>query len=117
MPMKKSYFLLLAVLLWGCSTFEEEVLPAPGDSPRQLSVSAVEEPGPDPGSLEIMQRAVDSVAAHSGQRSRSASVSGAQIEPPTVTYVSLRPRKRSSTLCSIRMNLPVITFRWMRFLR
>lgn len=54
MPMKKSYFLLLAVLLWGCSTFEEEVLPAPGDSPRQLSVSAVEEPGPDPGSLEIM---------------------------------------------------------------
>ena len=109
MPMKKSYFLLLAVLLWGCSTFEEEVLPAPGDSPRQLSVSAVEEPGPDPGSLEIMQRAVDSVAAHSGQRSRS--------NLPTVTYVSLRPRKRSSTLCSIRMNLPVITFRWMRFLR
>ena len=117
MPMKKSYFLLLAVLLWGCSTFEEEVLPAPGDSPRQLSVSAVEEPGPDPGSLEIMQRAVDSVAAHSGQRSRSASVSGAQIEPTHRTYVSLRPRKRSSTLCSIRMNLPVITFRWMRFLR
>ena len=89
MPMKKSYFLLLAVLLWGCSTFEEEVLPAPGDSPRQLSVSAVEEPGPDPGSLEIMQRAVDSVAAHSGQRSRSASVSGAQIElPPLRTFLS-----------------------------
>ena len=117
MPMKKSYFLLLAVLLWGCSTFEEEVLPAPGDSPRQLSVSAVEEPGPDPGSLEIMQRAVDSVAAHSGQRSRSASVSVLRSNLPTVTYVSLRPRKRSSTLCSIRMNLPVITFRWMRFLR
>ncbi len=94
MPMKKSYFLLLAVLLWGCSTFEEEVLPAPGDSPRQLSVSAVEEPGPDPGSLEIMQRAVDSVAAHSGQRSRSASVSGAQIEP-THRYVRFSPATKA----------------------
>ena len=117
MPMKKSYFLLLAVLLWGCSTFEEEVLPAPGDSPRQLSVSAVEEPGPDPGSLEIMQRAVDSVAAHSGQRSVLPRYRVLRSNLPTVTYVSLRPRKRSSTLCSIRMNLPVITFRWMRFLR
>ena len=90
MPMEKLCFLSLAVLLWGCSTFEEEVLPAPGDSPRQLSVSAVEEPGPDPGSLEIMRRAVDSVAAHSGVRSRSASVSGVQIEP-THRYVRFSP--------------------------
>lgn len=66
----------------------------PGDSPRQLSVSAVEEPGPDPGSLEIMQRAVDSVAAHSGQRSRSASVSGAQIEP-THRYVRFSPATKA----------------------
>ena len=90
MPMKNLYFLSLAVLLWGCSTFEEEVLPAPGDSPRQLSVSAAEEPGPDPGSLEIMQRAVDIVAARSGVGRRSASVSGAQIEP-THRYVRFSP--------------------------
>ena len=90
MPMKNLYFLSFAVLLWGCSTFEEEVLPDQGDSPRQLSVSAAEEPGPDPGSLEIMRRAVDSVAAHSGVRSRSASVSGAQIEP-THRYVRFSP--------------------------
>ena len=94
MPMEKLCFLSLAVLLWGCSTFEEEVLPDQADSPRQLSVSAVEEPGPDPGSLEIMQRAVDSVAAHSGQRSRSASVSGAQIEP-THRYVRFSPATKA----------------------
>ena len=94
MPMKNLYFLSLAVLLWGCSTFEEEVLPDQGDSPRQLSVSAVEEPGPDPGSLEIMRRAVDSVAAHSGVRSRSASVSGAQIEP-THRYVRFFPATKA----------------------
>ncbi len=94
MPMKNLYFLSLAVLLWGCSTFEEEVLPDQGDSPRQLSVSAVEEPGPDPGSLEIMRRAVDSVAAHSGVRSRSASVSGAQIEP-THRYVRFSPATKA----------------------
>ncbi|MBS6652360.1 hypothetical protein [Alistipes putredinis] len=92
--MKNLYFLSLAVLLWGCSTFEEEVLPDQGDSPRQLSVSAVEEPGPDPGSLEIMRRAVDSVAAHSGVRSRSASVSGAQIEP-THRYVRFSPATKA----------------------
>lgn len=94
MPMKNFYFLSLAVLLWGCSTFEEEVLPDQGDSPRQLSVSAAEEPGPDPGSLEIMRRAVDSVAAHSGVRSRSASVSGAQIEP-THRYVRFSPATKA----------------------
>lgn len=94
MPMKNLYFLSLAVLLWGCSTFEEEVLPDQGDSPRQLSVSAAEEPGPDPGSLEIMRRAVDSVAAHSGVRSRSASVSGAQIEP-THRYVRFSPATKA----------------------
>lgn len=94
MPMEKLCFLSLAVLLWGCSTFEEEVLPDQGDSPRQLSVSAVEEPGPDPGSLEIMRRAVDSVAAHSGTRSRSASVSGAQIEP-THRYVRFSPATKA----------------------
>ena len=88
--MKNLYFLSFAVLLWGCSTFEEEVLPDQADSPCQLSVSAAEEPGPDPGSLEIMRRAVDSVAAHSGVRSRSASVSGAQIEP-THRYVRFSP--------------------------
>ena len=96
--MKNFYFLSLAVLLWGCSTFEEEVLPDQGDSPRQLSVSAVEEPGPDPGSLEIMRRAVDSVAAHSGTRSRSASVSVLRSNLPTVMYVSLPPRRCSSML-------------------
>ena len=48
----------------------------------------------DPGSLEIMQRAVDSVAAHSGQRSRSASVSGAQIEP-THRYVRFSPATKA----------------------
>ena len=90
MPMKNFYFLSLAVLLWGCSTFEEEVLPDQADFPRQLSVSAAEEPGPDPGSLEIMRRAVDIVAAHSGVRSRSASVSGVQIEP-THRYVRFSP--------------------------
>lgn len=88
--MKNFYFLSLAVLLCGCSTFEEEVLPDQADSPRQLSVSAAEEPGPDPGSLEIMRRAVDIVAAHSGTRSRSALVSGAQIEP-THRYVRFSP--------------------------
>lgn len=92
--MKNLYFLLLAVLLWGCSTFEEEVLPDQADSPRQLSVSAAEEPGPDPGSLEIMRRAVDIVAAHSGVRSRSASVSGAQIEP-THRYVRFSPATKA----------------------
>ena len=94
MPMKNLYFLSLAVLLWGCSTFEEEVLPDQADSPRQLSVSAAEEPGPDPGSLEIMRRAVDIVAAHSGVRSRSASVSGAQIEP-THRYVRFSPATKA----------------------
>ena len=92
--MKNLYFLSLAVLLWGCSTFEEEVLPDQADSPRQLSVSAAEEPGPDPGSLEIMRRAVDIVAAHSGVRSRSASVSGAQIEP-THRYVRFSPATKA----------------------
>lgn len=94
MPMEKLCFLSLAVLLWGCSTFEEEVLPDQGDSARQLSVSAVEEPGPDPGSLEIMRRAVDSVAAHSGTRSRSASISGAQIEP-THRYMRFSPATKA----------------------
>lgn len=94
MPMEKLCFLSLAVLLWGCSTFEEEVLPDQADSPRQLSVSAAEEPGPDPGSLEIMRRAVDSVAAHSGVRSRSASVSGAQIEP-THRYMRFSPATKA----------------------
>lgn len=92
--MKNLYFLSLAVLLWGCSTFEEEVLPDQADSPRQLSVSAAEEPGPDPGSLEIMRRAVDIVAAHSGVRSRSASVSGVQIEP-THRYVRFSPATKA----------------------
>ena len=94
MPMEKLCFLSLAVLLWGCSTFEEEVLPDQADFPRQLSVSAAEEPGPDPGSLEIMRRAVDIVAAHSGVRSRSASVSGAQIEP-THRYVRFSPATKA----------------------
>lgn len=92
--MEKLCFLSLAVLLWGCSTFEEEVLPDQADSPRQLSVSAAEEPGPDPGSLEIMRRAVDIVAAHSGVRSRSASVSGAQIEP-THRYMRFSPATKA----------------------
>lgn len=92
--MEKLCFLSLAVLLWGCSTFEEEVLPDQADSPRQLSVSAAEEPGPDPGSLEIMRRAVDVVAAHSGVRSRSASVSGAQIEP-THRYMRFSPATKA----------------------
>lgn len=59
-----------------------------------MSVSAAEEPGPDPGSLEIMRRAVDIVAAHSGVRSRSASVSGAQIEP-THRYVRFSPATKA----------------------
>lgn len=90
--MKNLFFLLTAALFCSCSTFEEEVLPAESESSRQLSVSEIEEPGPDPSSMDIMRRAVDSVAFRS--RNRSGMILGSQIEP-THRYVRFSPATKA----------------------
>ena len=94
MPMKKFFlFSVLPIFLLGCSSFDDEsdLLPQQ-EAKRTLQVSSAEEVSlaPDPNSLDIMRRAVDSVARNTLTRSRAAVVFGAQIEP-THRYVCFRP--------------------------
>lgn len=94
MPMKNFFlFSVLPIFLLGCSSFDDEsdLLPQQ-EAKRTLQVSSAEEVSlaPDPNSLDIMRRAVDSVARNTLTRSRAAVVFGAQIEP-THRYVCFRP--------------------------